>query len=132
MNEFQVVTDGRARSLRGAAAVEMALVLPILVLLVFGIVEFGRAYNAKIMLTHAAREGVREYSIIQDQGAAETFAEEAAPNLSGVTARVTALCDGTPGDVAEMTVSYSMDYTIPLFRSGTWNLSERATMRCGG
>ncbi|HKU29947.1 MAG TPA: TadE/TadG family type IV pilus assembly protein, partial [Arthrobacter sp.] len=40
---------------RGAAAVEFALVAPILVLLVLGIMEFGRAYNAQVSLTNAAR-----------------------------------------------------------------------------
>ncbi len=49
----------RRRTEKGAAAVEFALVLPILVLLVFGIVEFGRAYNAYLSVTHAAREGAR-------------------------------------------------------------------------
>jgi Flp pilus assembly protein TadG len=44
---------------RGAAAVEFALVMPILVLLLFGIVEFARVWNVKQVLTDAAREGAR-------------------------------------------------------------------------
>ena len=44
---------------RGAAAVEFALLLPVLLLLVFGIIDFGRALNAQITLTQAAREGAR-------------------------------------------------------------------------
>ena len=47
------------RSERGAAAVEMALMLPVLILLIGGIVDFGRAYYTQIMLTNAAREGAR-------------------------------------------------------------------------
>jgi Flp pilus assembly pilin Flp len=43
----------------GAAAVEMALVLPVLILLVFGIIEFARAWNVRQTLTDAAREGAR-------------------------------------------------------------------------
>lgn len=43
----------------GQAMVEAALVLPILLLLVIGIVEFGRAWNANQVLTDAAREGAR-------------------------------------------------------------------------
>ena len=43
----------------GASAVEMAIVLPLLVLLVFGIIDFGRMLNAQIQLSQAAREGVR-------------------------------------------------------------------------
>jgi Flp pilus assembly protein TadG len=122
---------------RGAVAIEFALVLPLLVLLVFGIYEFGRGYNAKVTLTHAAREGVRDYAIHQDASGAETVAEAAAPALSGVTASVTDYCDGSPDgalgfDVAEVTVSWDFTYTIPLFRTDTIDMSESATMRCGG
>src|ERR1039458_5924651 len=52
-------STGIAARERGAAAVEFALLLPVLLLLVFGIVDFGRALNAQITLTQAAREGVR-------------------------------------------------------------------------
>jgi Flp pilus assembly protein TadG len=44
---------------RGAAVVEFALLLPLLLLVVFGIIDFGRALNAQITLTQAAREGAR-------------------------------------------------------------------------
>ncbi len=50
---------GRKARDRGATAVEFALVLPLLLLLVFGIIDFGRALNAQITLTQAAREGAR-------------------------------------------------------------------------
>jgi len=44
---------------RGGAAVEMALVLPLLLFVLFGLIDFGRAYSAQIQLSAAAREGVR-------------------------------------------------------------------------
>jgi Flp pilus assembly protein TadG len=50
---------GTAPDDRGAAAVELALVLPLLLVLLFGIVDFGRMLNAQIVLTEAAREGAR-------------------------------------------------------------------------
>ncbi|WP_342672578.1 TadE family protein [Micromonospora mirobrigensis] len=49
----------RCRADQGAAAVEMALVLPLLLLLVFGIIDFGRLLNQQITVTEAAREGAR-------------------------------------------------------------------------
>lgn len=67
---------------RGAAAVEFALVAPILVLLVFGIIEFSRAYNAQVSLSNAAREGVRVMAISNDQTAAKTAAKNAAVSLN--------------------------------------------------
>jgi Flp pilus assembly protein TadG len=48
---------------RGAAAVEFALLLPLLLLILFGLIDFGRALNAQITLTQAAREGARLASL---------------------------------------------------------------------
>ena len=50
------------REERGQSLVEMALVLPLLLLLVAGIIDFGRAYNNYIIITNAAREGARAAS----------------------------------------------------------------------
>jgi Flp pilus assembly protein TadG len=44
---------------RGAALIEMALTLPLLLLVTMGAVEFGRAYQHWQVLTNAAREGAR-------------------------------------------------------------------------
>ena len=44
---------------RGVAAVELAVVLPLFLMLVFGIVEFGRAFMVGQLLTTGAREGAR-------------------------------------------------------------------------
>ncbi len=44
---------------RGAALVELALLLPLLLMLLLGIVSVGLAYNHQISLTHAARESGR-------------------------------------------------------------------------
>lgn len=52
--------DGRWRRRRdGQALVELALVVPILLLLIVGLTEFARAWNTKQVLTDAAREGLR-------------------------------------------------------------------------
>jgi len=67
---------------RGAVAVEFALLAPVLVLLLLGIMEFGRAYNAQVSLSNAAREGVRVMAISNDQTAARTAAKNAAVSLS--------------------------------------------------
>ena len=44
---------------RGAVTVEMALVLPIFISLVLGIIEFGRGFMVAQLVTNAAREGAR-------------------------------------------------------------------------
>lgn len=66
---MRVVRDSqRLRSVTGrrdggAAAVEMALVLPVLLFLLMGLIDFGRAYSAQIQVSQAAREGVRLASL---------------------------------------------------------------------
>jgi|SoiMethySBSTD1v2_1073268.scaffolds.fasta_scaffold1622087_2 Flp pilus assembly protein TadG len=49
----------RARQEKGAALVETAFVLPIMLLVCVGILEFGRAYQTWQVVTNAAREGAR-------------------------------------------------------------------------
>jgi Flp pilus assembly protein TadG len=56
---------GRCRE-RGAAAVEFALVLPLLLLLVGGIVDYGRYFSTQVTLANAAREGARGAVVLAD------------------------------------------------------------------
>jgi len=44
---------------KGQALVELALILPILLLFLFGIMEFGRIFGTYLTVTNAAREGSR-------------------------------------------------------------------------
>ena len=55
----------RLRGRRGQALAEFALILPVLFLLIAGIIEFGRAWNIKQVVTDASREGAR-YAVVQD------------------------------------------------------------------
>jgi Flp pilus assembly protein TadG len=68
------------RSNRGQAVVEFALVFPLLLLVCFGITEFGRAWMTMNILTSAAREGVR-------------LAAVTAPDIPAVQQRVRDVCD---------------------------------------
>ena len=54
---------GRRRRERGQSLVETAIVFPILLLLLAAVVDFGRAFDAYIVLTNAAREGARWGSV---------------------------------------------------------------------
>jgi len=53
---------------RGQALVELAFVLPILLMLVFGITEFGRIFGTQLILSNIAREGARYAAV----GASDT------------------------------------------------------------
>lgn len=47
------------RKEKGQALIEFTIILPILLLLLFGIMEFGRIYSTGLIMNHVAREGVR-------------------------------------------------------------------------
>jgi Flp pilus assembly protein TadG len=67
----------KARGRRGQAAVEFALVLPVLLLLIVGVLEFARAWNLHQTLTDAVREGARRALLAHDTDAGVTAREEA-------------------------------------------------------
>lgn len=118
---------------RGAAAVEFALVLPVLLLLIVGIIDFGRAYNARIALSHAARESVRVWALTQDASETQIRAVASAPTLTGVVATPNGAC--TFGDPTTVTVTANFAFITPLIGQlapGTTSLMDQGVMRCGG
>jgi Flp pilus assembly protein TadG len=105
--------SGRGARDRGAAAVEFALVLPLLLLIVFGIIDFGRALNAQITLTQAAREGARLAALGQPGVVSRT--QSAATGLSPVSVSVTSCPAGAgPADNATVTASYTFSFITPV------------------
>jgi Flp pilus assembly protein TadG len=49
---------------RGQALIEMGIVVVLFVLLVLGVLEFGRAFMVANMITHAARDGARSAAVV--------------------------------------------------------------------
>lgn len=72
----------RARE-RGAAAVEFALVLPVLVMIMMGIIDFGMVTNAQAIVANAARDGARVASMGGDAATSCVAAVNAASTLLG-------------------------------------------------
>jgi Flp pilus assembly protein TadG len=98
---------------RGAAAVEFALLLPVLLLIVFGIIDFGRALNAQVTLTQAAREGARLEALNQPNVVSRTQA--AATGLSPVSVGVTSCPPGAgPESNAVVKATYSFHFVTPV------------------
>jgi Flp pilus assembly protein TadG len=125
------------RSAAVAAAVEFALVVPVLLLLVFGIAEFGRAYNIQTTLSGAAREGARTMALQNDAGAASAATVDAARPLSlsagqvSVSPSACPVTDTTAADTVRVTVTYQMAYLTSLFGSSL-RLTGTGVMRCNG
>jgi Flp pilus assembly protein TadG len=121
--------------------VELALVLPILLLLVFGIVDFGRAYNAQISLTQAAREGARARALGADAAATTARVQLAAGFLPPASVSVAAGADCPPDpsatDVATVTATSTFTFVTPFgalanLAAGPMILSGTGVMRCLG
>jgi Flp pilus assembly protein TadG len=123
---------------RGAVAVEFALLLPLLLMIVFGFIDFGRAFHTQITLTQAAREGVRLAALRQPDVTARTQA--AAQPLTGVGVIVTNCAAGSTADAVVKT-TYTFSFITPIgavagmFGSSfgsSLSMSGRAVMRCQG
>lgn len=71
------------RDERGQAAVELALVLPLLVLLLLAVVQVGLVVRDQVLLTHAAREAAREAAVEPSPGGVRQAALLGAPLQAG-------------------------------------------------
>ena len=81
----------------GASLVEFALVLPLILMLVLGLVSAGIAYNDKITLTHAARESARFAATFPISNSASLEAWLAAVEARALADAAGSLDPGTPG-----------------------------------
>jgi len=98
------------------AAVEFALVLPLLLILMFGIVEFGLAWYSKQVLTNASREGARAGIVWQDPKMTDSEITAVVQNYltqSGFTQPVTVTVTGAGGASGDpLTVKVSENYSF--------------------
>lgn len=60
---------------RGAALIEFVLVIPLLLLLIFGIIEFSVLFYDKAVITNASREAAREFAIYRQTSADKAYLE---------------------------------------------------------
>jgi Flp pilus assembly protein TadG len=92
----------RSRPDDGAAAVEFALILPILLTLVFGIITFGFVFAQDLALSNAARQTAR-YSVVKDRTCQMVIDEAksaAAPLVTLQSSDVVVRRGTTSGDAA--------------------------------
>ena len=121
---------------KGQSLVEFALVVPLLLLLVIGIAEFGRAWMAQNVLTGAVREAARIAAVQAPGGGWNGLAATARGNQvlasAGIATTVSVLDPGPYGDVTA-TVTYNFPVVIagfiPGLSSSTFPLSSTTTMR---
>jgi Flp pilus assembly protein TadG len=116
--------------------VEFALLLPVLILLIMGVLDFARAFNVMQVVTNAAREGARSGIIPTNTSGDVTntvntylaSAGQAGCNTAGANLGSA----GNAGDTVTVTVTcpfQTLTGTLIPGWSGTFNLSQTATMR---
>lgn len=120
------------RNTEGQSLVEFALVLPILMALILGMIEFGWILNGKITLTSSAREGAR-VAIIYESAAQASSAVQSAVNKSAESSSLTGVTTVTVFNDATKSAIVSVDAKITpivgLFFTGDVTLSAKAEMR---
>ena len=107
---------------KGSAAVEFAITLPLLLLILFGIIEFSVAFFDKAVITNASREGARVGILFSptpatDNDITNIVNSYISNNLinfkSSVTATTTVTRTGyNTGDTITVTVSYPYNYLV--------------------
>jgi len=149
---MRALRSGRRQ--RGAAALEFALVAPVLLLMMLGMIDFGLRLDAEAVVVNAARDGARVASLGGDSGQARAAAQKASYPSATVTVEcllstdlVTACDNGATYDVARadkkttsnvvrVTVTYRYSYITPLAAwiglNSTANIQKVSYMRIEG
>ncbi len=129
---------GSFRKQRGAAAVEFAVVAPIFVLLLFGMIEYGRMVMVQQMLTNATREGARRAcldgtTVSEVKTTVQSYLTSG--NITVNTGEITVSPDPTTASFGDpVTVSLSIPFSrvswlpAPMFL-GNANMSTSSVMR---
>ncbi|MBS4213279.1 MULTISPECIES: TadE/TadG family type IV pilus assembly protein [Neobacillus] len=117
------------KSEKGQSLVEFALVLPVLLLLLFGIVDFGRILHAYLTIDHAGREAARAASI----GSAniEQVAVENAVGISLTTGNVKVTKGSPTSNDVTIAITYPITFLTPIISSviGEVELKDKTVMR---
>jgi Flp pilus assembly protein TadG len=120
----------------GQSLVEFALILPLLLVLMSGVLDFGRAMYAYVAISNAAQAGAEfaarhspDYSSVRD-----TVLQESGPFLAGAPstgpgsiAVTTSEVTGSAVRMVKLTVTYSFSPVAPILFTGTLPIQVQAT-----
>lgn len=131
---------GRAQAARrrAGAIVEFAVVLPLLLTILFGIIEYGYVFMVRQTLQHAAREGCR-LAVLQTSVTPYTNVTMrvdevmAAAHLSGYTTTMTHATAADPTEVVSVSIPYSnVSLVGGFFGTVSYDLTGNTSMRKEG
>lgn len=118
---------------KGQSLVEFALVIPLLLLIVMAIIEFGLMFNAYITITNASREGARGGALGDDNAGIELVVDSVANHLdlNNISVVITPNTRSR-GDMLSVTVTYDYQLITPIISnilSPIVNLESETVMR---
>lgn len=122
------------RNSKGQSLVETALVLPLLLLIVFGTIEFGRVFNAYLVVSNASREGARAAAVGKSNSEITTMATDKAASIGTVSVTISPSGSRPYGSEVTVTVNHTLNLIVPIIRtiiapSGSLNVSSSTSMR---
>jgi len=120
---------------KGQTATELALVLPVFCVLLFGVIQFGILFNDYITLTDATRAGARKGAVSRHEanpaGATEAKVRASASGLSAakLAVNVTTVGGWEHGADVKVTATYPYEINLLGFVAASGNLSSSTTER---
>ncbi|HTG48712.1 MAG TPA: TadE/TadG family type IV pilus assembly protein [Actinomycetota bacterium] len=114
---------------RGSAVVEFALVLPLVLILVLGLVQVGLVARDRLLVEAAARAGARAAAVQDDPAAIAAAATAAAAGLDAGLVQVTTVRTGSRGDPVTVRVDYRDVFRVPLVE---WLVGSGVTLSASG
>lgn len=99
---------------KGQTIVETALILPVILLLVFGIIEFGRMFNAYLVISNASRDGSRYASIGHTGTEVRQIINDRTSALGTVVVNINPEDARIHGEKVEVTVGYDFPIVTPI------------------
>jgi hypothetical protein len=127
----KVRRSARSHGEHGAALLEFALAVPLLLLLVLGIIEFGHYYYVTVAAADAAREGARQCTLVSLGGCGDCSPSDAVSHMKklrlGDNTSAKASCDVVDGTYM-YTVNVAVEYqTLTGFFPALGAMSESIT-----
>ncbi len=128
----------RARRRRAAAVVEMAVVTPLLLTMLFGIIEYGWVFSIKQSVTNAAREGCRVASMqgstdAEIDNTVKAYLDATGLSSSDYTITLKHYTQGDPTERVSVSVPYGKVSLLGGFFGNTnWSLGSSLYDEKGG
>ncbi len=122
---MRTLREGRSGRQRGSAVVEFALVLPLVLIVVLGLVQVGLVVRDRLLVESAARAGARAAALQDDPAAIAAAAVAAGAGLDAGLVQVETLRDGSRGDPVTVRITYDDPFRVPLVG---WLVGSGVTM----